>query len=67
MERKVGEVFEFNNIKLQVIENINPLTCRRCYFSDKYCFYPSIVEKIGECLDFCRLDENNVYFKEIKG
>ena len=66
MERKMGEIFKFNDIKLQVIENVDPPTCIRCYFSDKYCFNPDIVEIIGECHDFCRLDENNVYFKEIK-
>lgn len=32
MERKLGEVFEYNNAKLQVIENKDGFSCNDCYF-----------------------------------
>lgn len=32
MERKLGEVFEYNNVKLQVIEQKDGFSCNDCYF-----------------------------------
>ena len=35
MERKLREVFEYNNVKLQVIEQKDGFSCNDCYFIDE--------------------------------
>ena len=61
MERKLGEVFEYNNAKLQVIENKDGFSCNDCYFLNEGidCYEQS-------CLKMDRRDRKSVIFKEIK-
>ena len=64
MERKVGEVFEYDGKKLQVIEDPFEV-CDECYFAKendciKFC------EITGKCTNIKRKDKRNVIFKEIK-
>ena len=61
MERKLGEVFEYNNAKLQVIENKDGFCCNDCYFLNEGidCYEQS-------CLKMYRHDRKSIIFKEIK-
>ena len=61
MERKICEVFEYNNVKLQVNKNNDEFSCRGCYFIDK----GSECDE-QKCLRSEREDRKNVIFKEIK-
>ena len=61
MERKLGEVFEYNNVKLQVIENKDGFSCNDCYFINEG------IDCNGQlCLRCDRHDRKSVIFKEIK-
>ena len=61
MERKVGEIFEYNGVKLKVVREDVPFRCEDCYFQD----LDASCEKIS-CLWRERRDNENVIFKEIK-
>ena len=56
MERKIGEVFEFNGVRLQAVE-AKDLTCNSCYFSNYKCCYI-------KCMPLERKDKKNVMFKK---
>lgn len=62
MERKIGEVFEYNGVKLRVEPEV--YVCRGCYFkhdSDKWCTqYKSIR---GECQKASRSDRGIIFVK----
>lgn len=64
MERKIGEVFEYNGVKLRVEPEV--YMCRGCYFkhdSDKWCTqYKSV---IGECQKASRSDIG-IIFKKVE-
>ena len=67
MEREVGDVFDFNGVKLQVKDRLE-LICKGCFF-DK--FRPAICDDVtsnftGECLGFARSDNKNVIFVEVE-
>lgn len=64
MERKIGEIFECNGKKFQVIEN--PLKeCDGCYFANEGgCIH--ILDITGCCGKISREDKCAVIFKEIK-
>lgn len=60
---KIGEIFDYNGIKLVAIIASN-YACEGCYFKgDKRCFIESIFTK---CSHVFRKDRKNVIFKEIK-
>ena len=66
MERKIGEIFEFEGTKLQVVKGFDCGTGNdSCYFEKKEkCFnYWGIT---GECQSSGRKDNKCVIFKEIK-
>ena len=63
MERKIGEVFEFEG-KMLVVEKAN-FRCKGCVFFHldyKDCF-KKIIPTSGDCLSKCRTDKNGVIFK----
>ena len=66
MERKIGEVFKFNDdVKLKVIEND---TCDGCYFYNpdkRDCLERRIYDVVGLC-SRVRSDGQNVIFTKIK-
>ena len=63
MEREIGEIFECDGKKLQVIEDPNA-QCDGCYFAnDNKCDEHYIVA--GVCMNNERKDDKNVLFKEI--
>ena len=67
MERKVGEVFEYNGIKLKVVEceNVEEFFCGDCFFQSETgdC---CVNEK---CLGYCsyeyRKDNKDIIFKRV--
>ena len=67
MERKIGEKFDYNGVKLEVcVANayINA-PCRNCYFlHNEKCF--KFTDITGKCSDTFREDKRSVYFKEVK-
>ena len=68
MERKVGEVFEFNGIKLKVKITNNSDVCYGCYFDklDDECRKIHVIEETGLCYDGFRGDKNDVIFVEVE-
>lgn len=60
MERKIGEVFEFEGRRLKV-EKAQPNSCTGCFFVERKC-----LERVhGECCDDFREDNTDVIFKEV--
>lgn len=60
MERKIGEVFEFEGKKLKV-EEVNSGSCEGCFFNDRKC-----LEMVaGECCGCYRTDDTWVIYKDI--
>ena len=68
MERKVGEVFDFNGVKLQVKDTGQKVSCDGCYFDEpKYkCFDAHISGRIGVCSRLFRSDGKHVIFVEVQ-
>lgn len=62
MERKIGEIFECDGKKLQVIEDLLD-ECENCYFYEQEC--SDRKDERGECLLDKRMDGHTVIFKEI--
>ena len=69
MERKVGEVFDFKEIKLQVKDIGNKACCDGCYFdeSEHKCFDAHISGRIGVCSRLFRSDGKHVIFVKVEG
>lgn len=61
MEYKIGEIFELNGKKYQVIED-DGFFCDNCYFDNSKCMQLSI----GSCTRYFRKDKKDVIFKLIK-
>lgn len=65
MERKIGEIFEYEGKKLQVIEDSFD-TCNGCYFNGKVCQEATILKIVGNCGCIVpRKDKINIIFKEV--
>lgn len=63
MEKKIGEIFEYDNKKLKVVLNLGE-DCEGCFFKNgTQCI--SIGARFG-CLDTCRSDHNSIKYIEIK-
>ena len=58
-ERKIGEVFEVDGVKVQCVENKHKINCHDCFFYTLEC--PNT-----PCIDIKRKDKKNVIFKELK-
>ena len=63
MERKIGEVFQYEGKTYQVVESIR---CDGCAFN-RSAKCSTIREPLGSCDSIRRKDRINVVFKEIKG
>lgn len=64
MERKIGEVFDFGGVKLEVFESN---LCNGCYFfkGDGHCrAYHDRREVVGGCSPVSRSDGMHVIFKK---
>lgn len=63
MERKIGEIFELNGKKYQVIEDYKlDLDCKECGFKDEKCW----LFNTGVCLGCLRKDKKDVCFKLVE-
>ena len=67
MERRVGEVFEFNGVKLKVKRTDKPV-CDGCFFEkfDCGCWQINGIEETGLCYGGFRGDKNDVIFVEVE-
>lgn len=68
MERKVGETFDFNGVKLQAVDTGREAICNGCFFSDPEhasCDKPK-PDRMGYCYGPDRSDGKNVIFVEVK-
>lgn len=67
MERKIGEEFEYNGVRLEVVEGE---LCENCYFRDKHENKPCVISEHVSVSGFCskprRKDHKSVQFIEIK-
>lgn len=67
MERKIGEEFEYNGVRLKVVEGEE---CKNCYFVDKHkgkvCDRNKNISVSGFCSGTNREDSKSVEFIEIK-
>lgn len=64
-ERPIGEIFEFEGTKLQVVKSMDS-ACFGCYFNTtRECRYQN-VKGLGACDKEDRSDNNYVIFKEVK-
>ena len=68
MEKAVGEVFGFNDVKLQVKDIGDKACCDGCYFDEpKYkCFDAHISGRIGVCSRLFRSDGKHVIFVKVE-
>ena len=64
MERKIGEVFLYINIKLKVIETYNHQWCELCYFNSSLNCMKG--EGVSNCFGCARKDGKDVFFVEVK-
>ena len=66
MEGKIGEVFEYNGVKLITIEDKNNNGCKGChFFNSGICTFVDSNHYLP-CIPLCRNDNKNVIFKEVK-
>lgn len=68
MERKVGETFDFNGVKLQAVDTGREAICNGRFFSDPEhasCDKPK-PDRMGYCYGPDRSDGKNVVFVEVK-
>ena len=61
MERAIGEVFEFDTIKLKVKKEYS--LCDKCFFENILC--SSFKGDVGECSRHKRKDDKSVIFLKI--
>ena len=68
MERKVGEVFDFDGVKLRVERADDETSCNGCYFrhTRRSCFGSGIIPYVGRCNTIARSDKESVIFVEVE-
>ena len=66
-DRPIGELFEFEGVKLQVKGTGHNSCCDGCYFDDPYhkCWDMSNPAQFGYCYWKGRRDHKNVIFVEV--
>ena len=65
MERKEGEIFQYNGVRLLVCVDPSD-SCTGCYLNGKGCQSDQILNITGNCGTDSRKDKMSVIFKEIK-
>ena len=60
MERKIGEIFDYNGKTLKVVE-APVCDCSKCFFHNE----SVLVCRKMKCSDYERSECNNVYFVEV--
>lgn len=68
MERAIGEVFDFNGVKLQVKDTGHEVSCKGCHFNGSICTNNEAhsINQTGECFHPGRNDGKDVVFVEVK-
>ena len=66
MERKIGEQFEYNGVRLKVVKAKDHY-CTGCYFYDEAtgCRCIGLIETLGYCSRARREDGTYIIFKEM--
>lgn len=64
MDRKVGEIFDFDGHQIEVVE-VKDYDCTGCFWEDKNCRKEVVNDIAGDCVDIHRDDSTNVIFKEV--
>ena len=64
MERKIGDVFELDGVKLRVEKAES--WCEGCYLSDIYMECTDLRNIRGDCSEVHRTDNTDVVFTEVK-
>lgn len=62
MERKVGEIFEYEGKVYQAVEIKTAVNCKGCAFEFDGCNIPFL----GDCHPVYRTDKVSIIFKEVK-
>lgn len=65
MERKIGEIFEYEGKVYKTIQSLSD-SCRNCAFVNEPCYACIFNKIVGGCSMTVREDKNNIIFKEIK-
>lgn len=65
MERKEGEIFQYNEVRL-IVRRDPSGSCTGCYLNGKDCQSDQILNIIGDCGYDLRKDKMDVIFEEIK-
>lgn len=65
MERKEGEIFQYNKVRL-IVRRDPSGSCTGCYLNGKDCQSDQILNIIGDCGYDLRKDKMDVIFEEIK-
>lgn len=67
MERTIGEVFDFDGVKLQVKVAGRKASCNGCYFNGQICTNNETrsINQTGECFRPYRMDGMSVIFVEV--
>lgn len=67
MERPIGDIFDFDGVKLEVVKE-KYCSCERCYFHEEKipCIRQRIITAVGRCNAFNRKDLEFVIFKKIE-
>ena len=66
MERKIGEQFDYEGVRLEVAEK-DGRSCEGCYFSGLVlCRIREIMDNTGYCGSANRKDEKMVIFKKVE-
>lgn len=64
MERKIGEVFDYEGIELKVVKETS--ACDGCYFNKPMACEDRDEEEIGCCINVNREDDADVIFQEVE-
>ena len=69
MERAIGEIFDFDGVKLQVKDTRESCFCYGCYFYESGCTCDTTdhTNQVGACFRIHRADDKNVIFVEVEG
>lgn len=63
MEQKIGEQFEYNGVRLKVVES---KACKGCYFFKDFRYCDEIIEVTGDCIPLYRSDRKSVNFQKVE-